>query len=64
MKVPLHELFNDPAEVHAFIHGLFKGMFERQAVAEVPDSVKEVHYFRAGYILGWLLDYKLTIPKR
>lgn len=61
MVFPFHEFGNSPAEVHALVHGLYRGFFNEERKPETHDSEKERHYFRAGYLLGTLFRILLFV---
>jgi len=51
----LREAFNQPAEVHAFVHGLFRSLAHpdpRRPEPERDDAKAEPHYWQAGWLLG------------
>jgi len=63
MRIPgqeyWNEFLNDPAEIHAFVHGLYAGITEWKGaqLPDNPDVQKEPHYFKGGYCVGTLLRW-------
>lgn len=51
----LSDFLSRPAEWHAATHGLFKGFTRVDPRPTYDDSKEEPHYFRAGYVVGYLL---------
>ncbi|OYT64172.1 hypothetical protein B6U67_00790 [Methanosarcinales archaeon ex4484_138] len=59
-KKLLEEFMNDPAEVHAVMHGIYAGLTEWKGTESMignPDVQKEPHYFKFGYVVGTLLRW-------
>lgn len=55
--IPTDEFANDPAEVHAIMHGFFRGFFRfdpRKIPIDIEDVRGETHYYKFGYIIGWV----------
>lgn len=48
----LKTAFDTPAEVHAFVHGLYKALITANPKPDTPDSLSELHYWRGGYLVG------------
>lgn len=49
--------FSYAAESHAFTHGAYKGFVAGKPQPTPPeskDSKKELHYYRGGYVLGYI----------
>lgn len=49
------------AEVHAVGNGIFKGFVDLRPAATEPDSKRERHYFRGGYVVGRLVAVCLAV---
>lgn len=52
MNFPFAEFGNSPDEVHALVHGYYRGFYNEERNPETEDSENELHYFRAGYLMG------------
>lgn len=56
-ELPLGEFANDPAEVHAIMHGFYAGFFRfdpRKIPTDIEDVKGETHYYKFGYVCGWI----------
>jgi hypothetical protein len=51
-KEILKTAFSQPDEVHAFVHGLYKALITANPKPSHPESIDELHYWRAGYLVG------------
>lgn len=61
-------LLSHTAEVHALAHGLYDGVVvptpnPDHAPPSHPDVRAEVHYYKAGYVIGTLLE-RYTRPDK
>lgn len=52
MNLPTGTLFNQPDEVHAFVHGFYKSMRTANPRPTAPDSQDELAYWRGGALVA------------
>lgn len=63
---PLNTAFSTPAEVHAFVHGLYAGLKRPHRFPDAPtsgESGREDHYWKGGVITAkavWVLAIVVT----
>ena len=51
---------NKPSEVHALLYGFYVGLHNDPRRPEQKDSKVERHYWRVGYLFGYLLRVLLV----
>jgi hypothetical protein len=64
VDIPFDEFANDPDEVHAIMHGIYRG-FSRVDPRKIPTDIKDVrgetHYYKFGFLIGWLVKIGLVL---
>ena len=52
---------NEPQESHAFTHGVYRGFTGISRKPKEDDAKAELPYFRAGYVVGRVLQTLLVL---